>query len=132
MKRNILAIGLMIGLLVGILVACGAGEGTEGEASQEPQPSAGEPAASNGDSAEAPTPIPTVDIADIFGQASEDTPLVEFSGGVSGIGEVEAAQDADLVFTVDGTIEEVYVEEGDEVKKISCWLFWMCADLIIR
>jgi HlyD family secretion protein len=36
---------------------------------------------------------------------------------VSGIGEVKAAQDADLVFAVQGTIAEVKVKEGDQVKK---------------
>ncbi len=36
--------------------------------------------------------------------------------GVTGIGRVAAAQDADLVFTVQGTVEKVLVEEGDEVQ----------------
>lgn len=120
MKRNIVAISMMIGLLVVILVACGegTGEGTGDEPPQGQQQPPGQTGGTPASGAVAPTPIPTVDIADVFGQGSNgDTPLVELSGGVSGIGEVEAARDADLVFSVDGTIEEVYVEEGDEVRE---------------
>jgi HlyD family secretion protein len=37
--------------------------------------------------------------------------------GVTGIGELKATQDADLVFTVQGTVEKVLVKEGDTVKQ---------------
>jgi HlyD family secretion protein len=37
--------------------------------------------------------------------------------GISGIGEIKAAQDADLVFQAQGTVAEVKVKEGDTVKK---------------
>ncbi len=41
----------------------------------------------------------------------------EIELGVSGSGEIMAAQDADLVFNAQGTVAEVRVEEGDAVKK---------------
>jgi HlyD family secretion protein len=37
--------------------------------------------------------------------------------GVTGSGEVKALQDADLVFVVQGTVDQVLIEEGDLVKK---------------
>lgn len=37
--------------------------------------------------------------------------------GISGVGEVKAARDADLVFLVQGTVAEVNVTEGDSVKQ---------------
>lgn len=37
--------------------------------------------------------------------------------GISGVGEVKAARDADLVFLVQGTVAEVKVKEGDSVKQ---------------
>jgi HlyD family secretion protein len=37
--------------------------------------------------------------------------------GISGIGEIKAAQDADLVFQSQGTVAEVKIKEGDTVKK---------------
>lgn len=37
--------------------------------------------------------------------------------GISGVGEVKAAQDADLVFLVQGTVAQVAVKEGDSVKQ---------------
>jgi HlyD family secretion protein len=44
-------------------------------------------------------------------------PAVEIELGVSGSGEIMAVQDADLVFTAQGTVAEVKVQEGDSVKK---------------
>lgn len=45
------------------------------------------------------------------------TTVPELSLGISGSGEVKAAQDADLVFIVQGTVAEVLVKEGETVKK---------------
>jgi HlyD family secretion protein len=41
----------------------------------------------------------------------------EIALGISGIGEIKAAQDADLVFQAQGTVATVSVEEGAVVKK---------------
>jgi HlyD family secretion protein len=42
---------------------------------------------------------------------------VELALGISGSGEIKAAQDADLVFLAQGTVAEVKAKEGDAVKK---------------
>jgi HlyD family secretion protein len=44
-------------------------------------------------------------------------PPIALNQGVSGSGEVKAAQDADLVFQAQGTVAEVKVKEGDQVKQ---------------
>jgi HlyD family secretion protein len=84
----------LIGIAATGLAACGAA------ATAEP------PAAAQATPAPAPTVVaPTLPAA------------VEIELGVSGSGEIMAAQDADLVFTAQGTVAEVRVEEGDTVKK---------------
>jgi HlyD family secretion protein len=45
------------------------------------------------------------------------TAAPEIALGISGIGEIKAAQDADLVFQAQGTVAAVNVEEGATVKK---------------
>jgi HlyD family secretion protein len=85
---------VLVGVLAASLAACGAA------ATAEPAPA---PAAQA-------TPAPTV-------VAPTLPPAVEVELGVSGSGEIMAAQDADLVFTAQGTVAEVKVKEGDAVKK---------------
>ncbi len=46
-----------------------------------------------------------------------DTTTTQLLGGISGIGEITAVQDSDLVFQVQGIVAEVNVKEGDTVKK---------------
>ncbi|HEU5013002.1 MAG TPA: efflux RND transporter periplasmic adaptor subunit [Roseiflexaceae bacterium] len=46
-----------------------------------------------------------------------DTTTAQLLGGISGIGEITAIQDSDLVFQVQGIVAEVKVKEGDNVKK---------------
>src|SRR5262249_22533481 len=82
-----------IGLLAVGLAACGAGA------------TAGAPAAQA-------TAVPQPTIA-----VPTQPPSAEIELGVSGSGEIVAAQDADLVFTAQGTVAEVRVEEGAAVKK---------------
>lgn len=45
------------------------------------------------------------------------TPVMELLQGVTGIGEVKAERDADLVFMVSGMVAEVNVKEGEFVTK---------------
>jgi len=44
-------------------------------------------------------------------------PTPDLQLGISGIGEIKAAQDADLVFQAQGTVDKVLVKEGVTVKK---------------
>lgn len=48
-------------------------------------------------------------------QPTESASGLDF--GISGVGEVKAARDADLVFLVQGTVAEVMVKEGQNVKQ---------------
>jgi HlyD family secretion protein len=91
-----LTYGAAAALLATALVACG------GSATTEP------PAAPAGQSTPAPQPTITLPTA---------APPVELSLGVSGSGEIKAAQDADLVFLAQGTVAEVRIAEGDTVKQ---------------
>jgi multidrug efflux pump subunit AcrA (membrane-fusion protein) len=54
-------------------------------------------------------PAPTV--------APTAAPPAEINLGISGSGEIKAAQDADLVFQAQGTVDQVLVKEGATVKK---------------
>jgi HlyD family secretion protein len=96
-KYKTFASSLLIGVLATSLAACGAGATTN------------EPAASAAQATAAP--IPTV--------AVEPTAVApaEIDLGISGSGEIKAAQDADLVFQAQGTVASVNVEEGATVKK---------------
>jgi HlyD family secretion protein len=87
---------LLVGIVATSLAACGAAATAE----QAPTPAA----------QATPAPAPTV-------VAPTLPPAVEIELGVSGSGEIMAAQDADLVFTAQGTVAEVKVQEGDAVKK---------------
>jgi HlyD family secretion protein len=95
-KYKAIASSALIGLLAVSLAACGAGATAE-------QP--GAPAAQA-----TAAPLPTIAVP-------TQPPTAEIELGVSGSGEIVAAQDADLVFTAQGTVAEVRVEEGDTVKK---------------
>lgn len=44
-------------------------------------------------------------------------PALDLQLGISGIGQVKGKQDAELFFSVNGTVAEVYVEEGDTVTE---------------
>lgn len=111
-----LAISLLLGMLVFGLVGCAQEEmgstpaGTDETAASETETA--------GDDAE-PTPSPTSTLEDLFGGAGgeEEDSVVELAGGVSAIGEVHTAHDADLVFSVQGTVQHVYIEEGSVVTK---------------
>jgi HlyD family secretion protein len=73
-------------------------------------PGVASPTAQPTRAAAAPTtaPLPTI---------SASTEQTDLDLGISGSGEVKAAQDADLVFVVQGTVADVSVKEGDLVKK---------------
>jgi len=45
------------------------------------------------------------------------TAVPEIALGISGIGEIKAAQDSDIVFQAQGTVAAVNVKEGATVKK---------------
>jgi HlyD family secretion protein len=94
-KHKAFVSSLLIGIVATSLAACGAA------ATAEPPPAAQQAT---------PAPAPTV-VAPTLPAA------VEIELGVSGSGEIMAAQDADLVFTAQGTVAEVKVQEGDTVKK---------------
>ncbi len=99
MKQQRMKDIVLIGAVAAVLTACGAGA---------------QSAATLPPAAQAPTatmPLPTL-------TAPTAAPTTAaFDLGVSGIGEVKAAQDADLVFQVQGTVAEVKVKEGDSVKR---------------
>ncbi len=95
MNHKILASGLLAGLLAISLAACGAAPGSAPQAPAAQATGAPAPTA-------APVAVPTAAPIDL---------------GVSGSGEIKAAQDADLVFQTQGTVAEVKVKEGDAVKQ---------------
>jgi HlyD family secretion protein len=90
------ASSLLVGVLATSLAACGAGG------------SGGAPAAPAAQATAAPAPTVAAPTA---------APPLEIDLGISGSGEIKAAQDADLVFQAQGTVAEVKVKEGDSVKK---------------
>ncbi len=94
MKYKPFISSMLIGIVATSLAACGAA------ATAQPAPQA----------QATPAPIPTV-------VAPTVPPAAEIELGVSGSGEIKAAQDADLVFTAQGTVADVKVQEGDKVKK---------------
>src|SRR5438046_2807065 len=51
------------------------------------------------------------------GGAPTTQPAADLNTGVSGIGVVKPAQDANLTFAVQGTVDKVLVKEGDLVKQ---------------
>jgi HlyD family secretion protein len=94
-NHKILATGLLAALVATGLAACGAAPSSAQQAPAAQATSAPVPTA-------APVVVPTAAPIDL---------------GVSGSGEVKAAQDADLVFLSQGTVAEVKIAEGDAVKK---------------
>jgi HlyD family secretion protein len=92
-RYKAIASSALIGLVVAGLAACGAAPTTEAPAAQATA-----------------APVPTV-------AAPTAPPTADIELGVSGSGEIVATQDADLVFTAQGTVDQVKVQEGDTVKK---------------
>lgn len=102
MKHRWSNVALLAGLMTVSLSACGGSTNTAA------------PAAST--SVAVPT-LAAAPTAEAIGgiDFSAEQPQLEL--GVSGVGEVKAARDADLVFTVQGTVADVLVEEGQQVKQ---------------
>ncbi len=94
-KSTSIGAGLAVSALALVLAACGSSPAAQAPAAPAAQATA--------------APLPTVAVP------AAPTPDVEL--GVSGSGEIKAAQDADLVFQAQGTVAEVKVKEGDLVKK---------------
>ncbi len=97
MKYKTVVSSAIVGLLAASLAACGAGATAEPQAAPAAQATA--------------APVPTA------APAPTTAPASAIELGVSGTGEIKAAQDADLVFASQGTVAEVKVKEGDTVKK---------------
>jgi HlyD family secretion protein len=95
LKRTPIAIGLAATALALALGACS-------------QPAAQTAEPTRAATAATAAPLPTI----VLPTAAPPLDL-----GVSGSGEIKAAQDASLVFIVQGTVAEVKVQEGDTVKK---------------
>lgn len=73
----------------------------------------GAPTAEQGVTATVTPNVPTITPE----PTTEAEPEFAFVRGVSGIGEIKAAQSAELIFAVIGTVETVEVEEGDIIKE---------------
>lgn len=96
MKVTPISAGVLATALALVLAGCG-----------------GAPASTN-----APAPVAqTTAVAAPTAAAAPTTQTGELDLGVSGAGEIKAAQDADLVFQTQGTVAEVKVKEGDQVKQ---------------
>jgi HlyD family secretion protein len=95
-NQRFIATSLVVGTLAIGLAACGAA------------PAAGPAPAAAAQATVAPiaTAVPATAI-----------PTPDLQLGISGIGEIKAAQDADLVFQAQGTVDQVLVKEGAQVKK---------------
>jgi len=87
------------------LAACGAGRAGAGAAAGDAAPTTAVPggARTGGGRTAAATPTPE--------------PTIQIARGVSALGEVKAAQDSNLTFAVQGTVDQVLVKEGDHVTK---------------
>lgn len=119
MNRRALVYSLILVVLVTIgLAACTPpGEGEEDAAAPGSEQQANSGGATS-TPATSPTPAPTTDLSSLLEEEeSPQVPVVDIAGGVSGIGAVEARRDANLVFTVNGTVQDVYVEEGTVVTQ---------------
>lgn len=107
-----LCIGITIITIFG-LTACG-GEASDDAGNKNATITAAQERA--GTTTHAITATETSDLAEILKQSQQTpTPSFGFGDNVSGIGSVETGRDADIVFSVNGTIEQVMVEEGDMV-----------------
>ena len=92
MKRTVFPVSMIV-LIAGLAL----------QACSQPAPAAETPAARAANtSAATAAPLPTIALP---------TTVPELSLGISGSGEVKAAQDADLVFIVQGTVAEVLVKD---------------------
>jgi HlyD family secretion protein len=89
----------LVGLVASILAACG----TQANAGSAATPTAQAPTLAS------PAAAPTA--------ASTAQPAAEPKTSVTGIGVVKPAQDANLTFAVQGTVDKVLVKEGDVVKQ---------------
>jgi len=99
MNHRQLARAVLVGLFALGLVACG----TPATGGAEATPTTPTPTPAS------PTAMPTATAAV---QAAPDP-----EAGVSGIGVVKSAQDANLTFAVQGTVDKVLVKEGDVVTQ---------------
>src|SRR5690349_11852911 len=89
----------LVGLMALGLAACG----TQANAGAAATPTA--QATAPASPTAAPTALPTTPATNLL------------ATGVSGIGVVKPAQDANLTFAVQGTVDKVLVKEGDLVKQ---------------
>jgi HlyD family secretion protein len=95
-KRDRVITGVAAGLTALVLAACGA-------QSAAPSPTTGAPT----------TVAPTVAVPTLVPLPTSQPIQL----GVTGIGEVKSVRDANLSFQVQGTVAQVFVKEGDVVKK---------------
>ncbi len=95
MKRSIIQTGIVISMVAFTLAACS-------------QPATPAPTA---------VAVPTIVMPTAAAPAITLPAQTTLNLGVTGSGEIKAAQDADLVFIVQGTVADVMVKEGDIVKK---------------
>jgi HlyD family secretion protein len=113
--------GIRVLVLLGILLLGFAGCGSAEQASEsaEQQQVSSQVEGENPVEEDTPTAAPTQDLTSMFEQAGQGQggQALDLSKGVTGIGSVKSKHDADLVFTVGGTIQEVLVEEGDKVSE---------------
>jgi HlyD family secretion protein len=100
MNNRRLTRAALVGLLALALAACG----TQATAGTAATPTA-QALTAPSPTAAAPTAAPTAQ------------PAADLDTGVSGIGVVQPAQDANLTFAVQGTVDKVLVKEGDVVKQ---------------
>ncbi len=113
----IMSILIMVCILT-TLVGCGATEEATSPTTAEAQPSETTDNDTDTEQTEEPATTPTADLAGMFGQAgSGDGQTLNLSNGITGIGSVKSKHEADLVFTVNGTVEKVQVEEGEQVHQ---------------
>ena len=94
MKRFTIPVVLLSGIVVLSLTACDSNATTP--------------------TAEQPTPRPTQTV--LVQPTATAAPDIAPLASIRGIGEVIALQEADLVFVVQGTVQEVLVEKGDVVQ----------------
>lgn len=100
MKRGRMVSGLIAGVLAFVMTACAAPQTGANPQSATAVPTARATA----------TPRPTITL-----QTPQEPVAVPVA--ITGAGEVKVSRDADLIFQVPGVVGEVYVTEGDAVKK---------------
>jgi len=105
MNRHWLSISICSGFLVVGLVSCGVSSATNSSGAQAQATSAR--------AAQATAPLPNIAVPTTTTISS----TLDLGSGVSGIGEVKAAQDANLSLAAQGTVAQVFAKEGDVVKQ---------------